>query len=161
MSLQRAIGAIILLVIFLIIAALLLVQNKPDIVATSISLPAVTAPVAEDAAPIETVETIVSRPIEEIVPPAPVPAVSPEQHETAAQWLLQIGTFSKQENAINLVEKLKQNGIAALADSVTTQKGVLYRVRTVPQTDKVTVERLRITIENLINIAPQLRRYNG
>lgn len=163
MTLQRAMGAVILAVIFLIITALLLAENKPE--EARIVMPVI-AEVDEAAVLGETIEVVpatVAQAIE-VSPATPPPLQAPEivaPHETAQQWLLQIATFASQDNAINLVEKLRKLGITASSDVVTTQKGILYRVRTTPQTDKTAVETLGIRIEQVIDIKPQVRRFNG
>jgi cell division septation protein DedD len=191
MTLQRIVGAAVLSLIFLILAALLLRDGEDEeIVTTEMSV--ATDELMEMATPLSAVEEIPDHVIPEAVEITPEPSepeliteveetilvvpelptatpeiagaelsvpTEPEAVETAGvKWFLQIASFSQQENAKQLVQKLKQKDIIAKTDMVIGQTGQLYRVRTIPQTSKNTVEQTADKIKQYFDITPQLLR---
>ena len=55
-------------------------------------------------------------------------------------WAVQLGSFSNQGNAERLAADLRQQGFAAFLSDVSTDKGVLHRVRIGPQKDRESAE---------------------
>jgi DedD protein len=108
--------------------------------------PAVVEPVAEEAAEPEpaagesAAEAVVAVP--EPMPPtaAPVPAtVVP-----ADAWLIQVGSFSLQPNALGLRNRLQQAGFEAILQDVKTPSGeITYRVLVGPLDDRATADKLQ------------------
>ena len=52
-------------------------------------------------------------------------------------WIIQVGSFSQEQNAIEFRDKLRKNKFTAYVDSVsTTNHGTLYRLRVGPELDE-------------------------
>ncbi len=52
-------------------------------------------------------------------------------------WIIQVGSFSQEQNAIEFRDKLRKNKFTAYVDSVTTANhGTLYRLRVGPELDE-------------------------
>lgn len=67
---------------------------------------------------------------------APVKAQSPTPVKTTpSRWYIQVGSFTKKENATILLEGLQKQGLPALLDPVQTDKGISYRLRVGPELD--------------------------
>ncbi|MFI3187519.1 MAG: SPOR domain-containing protein [Methylococcaceae bacterium] len=52
------------------------------------------------------------------------------------RWFIQVGSFSKKENATSLWESLREQGLPASLDTVQTDKGISYRLRVGPELDE-------------------------
>ena len=157
MTLQRIVGAGVLSVIFVILAAILLHQDndnteqeysiKDDNLALLDLQPAeevqekkIDESVLEDAIAEEEKSSVMEKTISEkaaveFVVPKPTVVETPK-----IKWFLQVASFSQQENAKQLILDLKKNGIEAKADMVIGQKGQIYRVRTAAVTNRGQVE---------------------
>ena len=59
---------------------------------------------------------------------------------TTGMWAVQLGSFSKQENAERLAADLRKQGFAAFLSQLKTDSGALHRVRIGPQKDRVSAE---------------------
>ena len=59
---------------------------------------------------------------------------------TSGQWAVQIGTFSKEENAGRLVKQLRDQGQSAFVMPVKSGGATLYRVRIGPMKDRASAE---------------------
>ncbi|ABI56589.1 SPOR domain-containing protein [Alkalilimnicola ehrlichii MLHE-1] len=77
--------------------------------------------------------------------PAPAPGAEPEPEPTVTpegldripadrgDWVVQVGSFSRLENALGLRDRLREAGYTAFADRMDTEAGrTLYRVRLGP-----------------------------
>ena len=62
-------------------------------------------------------------------------AVSAPKTTTPSRWYIQVGSFTKKENATALLEGLQKEGLPALLEPVQTEKGVSYRLRVGPELD--------------------------
>lgn len=178
MTLQRIVGAGVLSFIFVIIAIILLYQNNKPIESDSLMVEDLTLLDMQAEEPVmEEVEEVISPepemvmhetelPIEEepappvveemaveLTVPAPTVIETPE-----IKWFLQIASFSLQENAKQLILDLKQKDITAKADMAMGPKGQIYRVRTIPHTNKNQVEQTAGKIQQNFDITPQLLR---
>ncbi|WP_341325327.1 SPOR domain-containing protein [Methylotuvimicrobium sp. KM2] len=70
---------------------------------------------------------------------------APQQNSPAAstglvKWYIQLGSFSKQENADSLRDKLRAKGFPAAVTEVDTAQGKAYRLRVGPELDKKRAE---------------------
>lgn len=61
---------------------------------------------------------------------------------TTDQWIVQVGSFSREDNARVLKDKLKGNGYAAYLESAKSDVGPVYRVRIGPMADRSDAEKL-------------------
>lgn len=59
----------------------------------------------------------------------------PAKPAAPVRWYIQVGSFSKKENATSLLEGLKAQGLPASLDAVQTSKGTTYRLRVGPELD--------------------------
>jgi DedD protein len=60
--------------------------------------------------------------------------------ETPLQWIVQLGSFSKETNALGMQDMLKTAGYKAFVKAADTPAGRVYRVRIGPMTDRVTAQ---------------------
>ncbi len=52
------------------------------------------------------------------------------------RWVVQVGSFGSEENAVNLVARLQASGLSAFDEAVTTDTSTIYRVRVGPFLDR-------------------------
>ena len=72
--------------------------------------------------------------------PEPEPAVTPAATSTTGMWAVQLGSFSNKDNAEKLAADLRKQGYAAFLSQLSTEKGLLHRVRIGPQKDRASAE---------------------
>lgn len=64
------------------------------------------------------------------------------------RWIIQAGSFRQKENALELRDKLREQGFSTYLDSTETEAGqVMYRVRVGPELDKERAEATRKKLE--------------
>lgn len=69
------------------------------------------------------------------------PAANKQQDsKQGAQWIVQIGSFSREVNADVLKDKLRSAGFAAYVESATVNTGPIYRVRLGPLEERAAAE---------------------
>ncbi|RZV38796.1 MAG: hypothetical protein EX272_01965 [Chromatiales bacterium] len=66
--------------------------------------------------------------------------VMPAATSTTGMWAVQLGSFSNKDNAEKLAADLRKQGYAAFLSQLTTDKGLLHRVRIGPQKDRASAE---------------------
>lgn len=89
--------------------------------------------------------------IVDMQPDAAGPALASE--DPLMRWVVQVGSFSSQENATSLVSRLREAGLSAFDERVTSAGSTIYRVRVGPfidRTDALTAEQ-KITADFGIN----------
>ncbi|MDP3878213.1 MAG: SPOR domain-containing protein [Methylobacter sp.] len=64
------------------------------------------------------------------------PAVEAKAPAKLERWYIQLGSFSKKENAMSLWNSLHDQGLPVSLDTVKTDKGATYRLRIGPELDK-------------------------
>lgn len=72
--------------------------------------------------------------------PEPEPAAKQPAASSTGMWAVQLGSFSNKENAEKLAADLRKQGYAAFLSQLTTDKGLLHRVRIGPQKDRASAE---------------------
>lgn len=104
-------------------------------------------------------------PREESEPPAPKidqdQKISKIERPTPTAWMVQVASFSRQENADKLVGKLKNAGMPAQWKEVTIEGKRLFRVQMFPQLEKKEAEKLLKRIETQFGLKATLIRYTG
>ena len=65
---------------------------------------------------------------------------TPAATSTTGMWAVQLGSFSNKDNAEKLAADLRKQGYAAFLSQLTTDKGLLHRVRIGPQKDRASAE---------------------
>jgi len=64
------------------------------------------------------------------------PVVEAKAPAKLERWYIQLGSFSKKENAMSLWNSLHDQGLPVSLDTVKTDKGATYRLRIGPELDK-------------------------
>ena len=79
------------------------------------------------------------------------PVVAPKPTPKLVRWYIQLGSFSKKENAMSLWESLHEQGLPASLDTVQTDKGTSYRLRVGPELDgkKAAAMKARLDKQNI------------
>ena len=67
-------------------------------------------------------------------------------------WAVQVGSFSKSSNALNLKDKLLKKGYRAFVERVITHNKTSYRVRVGPEVRRENAIKLQKQIEQKMNI---------
>jgi len=76
-------------------------------------------------------------------------------------WFLQVGIFGNRDNAVALQKKVKSQGFPVNIKAITTDKGVMYKVKVGPELDKKRAEALKVKIDKLNNIKSILSLNDG
>ena len=93
---------------------------------------------------------------------AQIGAAQVETREGLSAWMIQVGSFSLQENADNLVKQLREKSFAADIEQVSVNGNMLYRVLVGPEVDRARAEKLldRVNAEvKSLNIQGTLKSY--
>jgi DedD protein len=79
------------------------------------------------------------------------PEVAPKANPKLVRWYIQVGSFSKKENAMSLWDSLREQGLPASLDTVQTDKGTSYRLRVGPELDekKAAAMKLKLDKQNI------------
>jgi len=108
--------------------------------ASAISEPPVSQPEAvaiKTEAPARQAESAVAK---------PTPPSTPSRAEASVAeggWILQVGSFSQQANALSLRDRLKKSGYQASVKDVKSTGGTIHRVLVGPVSDRSAAEKLR------------------
>lgn len=80
--------------------------------------------------------------------PAARPETKPSRTAPAMiRWYIQLGSFSQQENAYSLRDKLRSQGFPAFIDEAVIDNAKSYRLRVGPELDKKRAETMRAKLE--------------
>jgi DedD protein len=105
------------------------------------------APVAEQAAPEQ--------------PPAPAPQVPAAETEAGplGSWVVQVGSFSSQQNAVGLRDKLRQGGFTTQVEKVRVAGKTHYRVRVGPFLERDEAEQKRKQLAGKFKLSGRVLSY--
>ena len=78
---------------------------------------------------------------------APRAHASSEQQPAVTGWVVQIGSFTLQDNAIKLQNELRKKGHASFVESFQGNNGMVYRVRVGPELTKELADALNARIK--------------
>ena len=67
-------------------------------------------------------------------------------------WTIQVGSFSQEQNAIEFRDKLRKKDFTAYVDSVTTNQGILYRLRVGPELDEKRALKTKQQLESIYKV---------
>jgi len=114
-----------------------------------------TAPATADAAPVK------SEPVKQAPKAVEKPAPAPEQAKPGpSAWVIQVGSFSNQENAKKLVERLRKAGLDTMDPQPAVINGKqLYRVKVGPELDKRNAEKLLPKVKQAAGLQGTVIRY--
>ena len=114
------------------------------------------APVVAEVVPAAPAEPVKS-------PPKPVEQPAPKPIQTKPQlsaWVIQVGSFSNQENARKLVERLREAGLDTMDPQPAVVNGKqLYRVKVGPELDKGNAKKLLPKVKQVAGLQGTIIRY--
>ncbi len=108
------------------------VEESPEVVMVTPVEAVVTAPEAEPA----------SQPS----PPKAKTPSKPEAVTTVSGWVVQVGSFSSQSNAMALRDKLRSNGFSTFVERVDGDN-IVYRVRVGPEIKKAQAQAVKSSLK--------------
>lgn len=133
------------------------VAAKPEPVAVPKPVPAKPAAAVATPKPIETKVAEPSAP-KPTVPAKPVPAVAPAVAKPDGEpagsdvWVIQAGSFTSEEKAKSLADKLRQSKFPAFIESANSDHGPTYRVQIGPELDRGRAEQIQKQVESSVGI---------
>ncbi len=74
---------------------------------------------------------------------------APKAPPKLVRWYIQLGSFSKKENALSLWDSLHEQGLPASLDTVQTDKGTSYRLRVGPELDGKKAAAMKARLDKL------------
>ena len=92
----------------------------------------------------------VSPRIIDLRPDESAPVTDPS--DPLVRWVVQVGSFSEQKNAENLVGQLRKAGFTAYRVTVTNSKGTRYKVRVGPEIERQAAVTLAADIRGKLNL---------
>ncbi|MDI1291772.1 MAG: SPOR domain-containing protein [Methylobacter sp.] len=78
----------------------------------------------------------VTKDLAAVVAEAKKPVAAAKASSKLVRWYIQLGSFSKKENAVSYWKSLNEQGLPASLDTVQTDKGITYRLRLGPELDQ-------------------------
>lgn len=112
----------------------------------------------EAPAPVSETQTSQAPPVVEASPPAsPVtaPAASPtpaEVNDGSLAWVVQVGSFSQQDNAMKLRDRLRSEGFTAFVDRASSAGKTIWRVRVGPELKRENAEKQRLRLQQQMKL---------
>ncbi len=89
--------------------------------------------------------------------PAPMTDLKPEN--VARGWMVQVGSFSKPENAQNMISKLNEGGFDSRYEVITTDSGQVTRVWVGPYEKRVTAGRALEAVKDKTGVKGFIKSY--
>lgn len=74
-------------------------------------------------------------------------------------WVIQVGSFSSEDNAKALVKKLKKGGYTAFIEQLRDDAKLAFRVRVGPELTKVTADKVRDELAKDVELDAIVMRY--
>ncbi len=161
---HRLTGAIVLVILAVIFVPMLLdgespttisetnIPPKPDEFSskiipldeiTQLALPE--TPTTAPAQPAETEPAVAAPPS---TSPVPAPAPAPAKPQSApGAWVVQLGSFSSEQNALALRNQLRAKGYTAFVEKTQSGAASLYRVNVGPELERARAEAQRNALE--------------
>lgn len=128
------------------------VAVKPEL--PPVAKPAAPKPAAAVAAP--AAKPAEPKPVAAVKPTPPMVAPTPKPAETVSPgadvWVIQAGSFTSEEKAKALAEKLRQSKFPAFIESATSDHGPTYRVQIGPELDRGRAEQIQKQMESSVGI---------
>ena len=104
-------------------------------------------------------EPVVEAPAPKISQPEPKTESTPAPAEANSRWILQLGSFSMEANAISRKKQLEELGYKPTIEQTRSGGNVIYRVRLQPSADRSALEKTAESIRNQLNINTQVFPY--
>ncbi|GMQ87819.1 MAG: hypothetical protein BMS9Abin08_1029 [Gammaproteobacteria bacterium] len=178
---QRLVGAIVLVALGVIFVPMILEGPNRTLVPEMQALPEpedqlISAPLesfpAPDAIPAEPDTSIVSaepkpavvsevsdKPVKLITEPESEPEPLVAEPEPLGSWVVQMGSFSSEQNALRLRNRLRQNGFATQVEKARIDGKPRFRVRVGPFLERVDAEQSRKQIQNKLTLKGRVLSY--
>ncbi len=128
---------------------------EPTVQAEADKIPEVRQEPAKPVGPVQAVEVKKADPLP--VQPQKPAAVINQMGATA--WVVQLGSFSSEENAKGLNEKLRKAGYPAFVEPLKRQSGMAYRVRVGPELLRSDAQSLQQKLKKKMQIDGIVIRY--
>jgi len=161
---QRLVGAVVLVSLAVIFIPMLLdggerstmpmfgsnIPEKPDYQFEPLEIPLQPVPPIAEERPVlidkpePAPEAEAPRPTSEAKAPPAAPNTQPQPSadtDKTVGWVVQVGSFSRSDNALALRDKLRSKGFTAFVERVKTAEGTIYRVRIGPELKRESAER--------------------
>ncbi|OOO01365.1 MAG: Cell division protein DedD [Chromatiales bacterium USCg_Taylor] len=90
---------------------------------------------------------------------AAAPPATDKQRLGVTAWAIQLGSFSSEENAKLLEQRLKNQGFKAFVEKLYMRPGTVFRVRVGPELDEAKAKQLQARLEKEISLKGILVRY--
>ncbi|MEE9343051.1 MAG: SPOR domain-containing protein [Gammaproteobacteria bacterium] len=90
---------------------------------------------------------------------APKKVKTAKIRESLQSWVVQAGSFTRQENAFSLRDKLRKAGFATQVDRVVLESGITFRVRVGPYSQTADAEKAMSRIGKKFRLKPKILRY--
>ena len=104
-------------------------------------------------------EPVVEAPAPKISQPEPKTDSTPAPEEANSRWILQLGSFSMEANAISRKKQLEELGYKPTIEQTRSGGTTIYRVRLQPSADRSALEKTAESIRNQLNINTQVFPY--
>ena len=91
--------------------------------------------------------------------PEPAPITNLKSENVSRGWMVQVGTFSKAENAQNLISKLNKNGFDSKYEVINTDSGQATRVWVGPYEKRVTAGRALEAVKEKAGVKGFIKSY--
>ena len=78
---------------------------------------------------------------------------------TLSGWVVQVGSFGREANALALRDRLRAKGYTAFVEKARTGKGLVFRVRVGPELERENAERLQTRLSKDFGLKAIVTRY--
>ena len=114
--------------------------------------------------PNETAEVEIAAPEPKVepLPVPPKPATTPEPAKPAGplgNWVVQMGSFSSEQNALRLRDKLRKAGFVTQVEKVRVDAKSRYRVRVGPYLERAEADRDQAKLDKQLNLKGRVLSY--
>ena len=169
---QRIVGAVVLVALAVIFIPMLLsgdrenaiplfgtnIPGKPDEVARvkTLEIKPIQQPPKPRTVVREPIDEHSPKPVQEKKTPEPTKTKPIETSKTVAKttraWVVQVGSFTKQSNALGLRDKLRKQGYKAFVEKISSKERQVYRVRIGPEIRKENAQKLQQQLKRKLKL---------
>lgn len=103
--------------------------------------------------------TAVAPPVAAVSKPADSAGKKPAAAKATEAWVVRLGSFASEQNALALRDKLRGKGYKALVEKVTTRGVPLLRVSVGPEAQRERAEAVRDKLQKELNIKGNVVQY--
>ena len=119
----------------------------PKVIRTPIDEQSPPAPETEKETP-----RVVEKPAKAEKPPAPVKQTKSDKTTPTKAWVVQVGSFSKRDNAMRLRDQLRNKGYETFVEQISTADKIFYRVRVGPVVTRSNAEALQKELQAKVKL---------